>query len=414
MVTSYPLHKIKVVLLENIHPEAISHLEAAGYTVEHHRVTYEGDELIDVCKDAHIVGIRSKTHITAEALRGMSKLWAVGCYCIGTNQVDLEAAAAGAITVFNSPFSNTRSVAEKVIAEIIGLHRRLPELSMQMHQGTWSKSAVGSHEIRGRTLGIVGYGRIGSQVSILAEAMGMRVIYFDIDEVLTLGNAVPTATLEKLLRESDVVTLHVPGTTETAGMFDAGRVAQMKPGAYLINNARGNVVDLEALAAAIREGRVGGAAVDVFPEEPKVSKASFDSPLRGLPNVILSPHVGGSTEEAQEAIAVSCSTRLVKLMNNGATATAVNVPEVQLPRLHPECHRILHYHRNVPGVLGELHSRLARFGVNIVAEYLQSNPLHSYAIIDIEALHDRDHDRDDELRAALRQVQHTIRVRTLW
>ncbi len=408
MTTSYPLHRIKVVLFEGIHERARETFESAGFSVELYPRSFSGEALLEAARDAHLVGVRSKTHLTAEVLGEARRLWGIGCFCIGTNQVDLGAASARGIPVFNAPFSNTRSVAELVIAEIVALHRRLCDRSAQMHQGEWQKSAARAHEIRGRTLGIVGYGRIGSQVSILAEAMGMRVVYHDIVDVLPLGNAQPVDSLEALLEASDVVTLHVPATGTTAGLIGAGEIAKMRPGAYLLNNARGNVVDVEALAAALSDGRLGGAAVDVFPSEPQTNQETFHSPLQGVPNVILTPHIGGSTIEAQSNIAESVAGRLVKLMNNGSTATAVNVPEVQLPWQHPDDHRILHYHHNVPGVLSKLNSCIAELGVNISAEHLQTNGEYAYCILDVSPEH------GEALKDRLREIPETIRVRTLW
>ncbi len=408
MSTSYPLNKIKVVLLEGIHERAVESFEAAGYQVELHARAYQGEELLAVAGDAHIIGIRSKTKLTSEFFSRADRLWAVGCFCIGTNQVALAEAASRGVPVFNAPFSNTRSVAELVIAEIVTLHRRLFDRSMQMHRGEWRKTSAGSHEIRGRTLGIVGYGRIGSQVSVLAEAMGMRVVYHDIVDVLPLGNARRLGSLDAVLEASDVVTLHVPQTTGTAGMIGAAELARMRRGAFLLNNARGNVVDLEALTAALKEGHLGGAAVDVFPKEPQSNQEAFESPLQGLPNVVLTPHVGGSTLEAQENIAESVSGRLIKLMNNGSTTTAVNVPEVELPLLHADHHRILHFHHNVPGVLSRLNAAIADLGVNIAAEYLQSDTKHAYAILDLTPEH------GEGLKERLEAIPETIRVRTLW
>ncbi len=413
MATSYPLHKIKVVLFESIHERAAEIFTEAGFNVERHTRAFHGDELATICADAHLIGIRSKTKVTQELLDRAPKLWGVGCFCIGTNQVDLEAASGAGIPVFNEAFSNTRSVAEKVIAEVISLHRKLFQRSMEMHSGVWRKSAIGSHEIRGRTLGIIGYGRIGSQVSVLAEALGMKVLFFDVSEVLAMGNADRAAALEDVLSKSDAVTLHVPATESTRDMIATEQLRQMKPGAFLINNARGNVVDLNALRDALDDGHIGGAALDVFPREPASNDEEFVNPLVGVPNVILSPHIGGSTVEAQRNIAESVAGRLVRFMNVGDTRTAVNVPEVGLPQLHPGCHRVLHYHHNVPGVLGRLHSALADFGVNIVAQYLQTDPKHAYAIVDIEAPWGEDKERDAKLRAALRTPE-TIRVRTLW
>lgn len=408
METSYPLHKITVALLESIHPDAQAILETAGYTVLRVDGALSEDELIEKCADAHIVGVRSKTQITRKFLESCSHLWAVGCFCIGTNQVDLAAAAERGVTVFNAPFSNTRSVAELTIAEIVGLHRKLADRSRQMHEGTWRKSASGSHEIRGRTLGIVGYGRIGSQVSVLAEAMGMRVMFHDIIDTLPLGNAVRAGSLNHLLQESDVVTLHVPADDATEKMMGERELAKMKDGAFLINNARGSVVDVDALASALKDGKLGGACVDVFPKEPASSQEPFDSPLRGLENVILTPHIGGSTLEAQENIAHEVGTKLVKYINNGSTTTSVNVPEVELPKLHDDHHRILHYHKNVPGVLSKMHQIMSDHGANVAAEFLQSNPNYSYVILDIAS------GESEEIKRRLADMPETIRVRTLW
>lgn len=408
MSTSYPLNKIKAVLLEGINPRAAELLEAQGYTVERQSKALSGSQLIDAAADASLLGIRSKTQVSADYLDRAPRLWSVGCFCIGTNQVDLEAAAARGIAVFNAPFSNTRSVAEATIAEIIALHRGLFDRSMRMHQGQWIKSADGFHEVRGRTLGLVGYGRIGSQVSVLAESLGLRVIFFDSADRLPLGNARATRTLEELLLEADVLSLHVPSTPATRGMIGARELARLRPGSFVINNARGDVVDLDALAAAISTGHLAGAAVDVFPDEPSANDQPFLSPLRGLPNVILTPHIAGSTEEAQRNIAEEVATKLVRYINNGSTSTAVNVPEVELPRQHPGQHRLLHFHHNVPGVLSKMHRAMADLGVNITAEYLQSNPRHSYVIIDFEPVH------GEAIRDALRQLPETIRVRTLW
>ncbi len=408
MSTSYPLHKIKVVLLENIHPQAVAAFEAAGFTVEQHARAYNDEALLEVAGDAHIVGIRSKSNLTRAFLDRADRLWAIGCFCIGTNQVDLVRAAERGVPVFNAPFSNTRSVAELVIAEIISLHRQLFDRSAAMHQRRWEKSAEGAHEVRGRTLGIVGYGRIGSQVSVLAEAMGMRVIFHDIVDVLPLGNARRAENLGTLLRDADVVTLHVPATAQTAWMIGEQELAAMRPGAYLINNARGNVVDVDALASHLASGRLAGAAIDVFPEEPSSNAEPFESALVGLPNVILSPHIGGSTAEAQQSIAESVSGRLIKLMNNGSTTTAVNLPEVELPMLHPNHHRVLHFHRNVPGVLSKLNTAVTELGANIAAEHLQTDARHAYAILDVSP------DHGEALRERIAEIPETIRVRTLW
>ncbi|MCA9542742.1 MAG: phosphoglycerate dehydrogenase [Myxococcales bacterium] len=407
--TSYPLHKIKVVLLENIHPVAVANLEAAGFTVELHDRAYQGAELLAVAGDAHLIGIRSKTRLTEEFFQGATRLWGVGAFCIGTNQIDLQAAACHGVPVFNEAFSNTRSVAELVIAETVALHRSLCDRSAGMHLGQWRKTATGAHEIRGKTMGIVGYGRIGSQTSVLAEAMGMKVIYHDVVDVLPMGTATKADSLEALLAEADVVTLHVPATEQTKNMIRAEQLALMKRGAYLLNNARGDVVDVEALAAALKDGHLGGAAVDVFPREPgKNISDEFDSPLRGLPNVILTPHIGGSTVEAQINIGQSVSARLAKLMNNGSTATAVNVPHVTLPKLEEDAHRVIHFHHNRPGVLGKINSLIAEMGANISSQYLRTDAKHGYLIIDISPEH------GEALKDRLLAVPETIRVRTLW
>ena len=349
MATSIPLDQIKVLLLENIHPSAEEYFKKQGFNVTRLAHALSEDQLIEQAKDVHLIGIRSKTHLTERFLRSTKHLWAIGCFCIGTNQVDLECATDLGIPVFNSPFQNTRSVAELVISETIALHRRLFDKSQMMHAGAWQKSASGAHEIRGRTMGIVGYGRIGSQVSVLAEAMGMSVQYYDIVDVLPMGNARGVASLDELLQSSDVVSLHVPATADTKDMIGAEQLAQMKPGSFLLNNARGNVVDIEALAQALESEHLAGAAVDVFPKEPSSNQERFTSRLQNITNVILTPHIGGSTVEAQISIAQSASSRLVKLMNNGTTATAVNVPQVQLPRLSRDNHRLIHFHRIVPG-----------------------------------------------------------------
>lgn len=408
MSTSYPLDKIKVTLLENLHPHAAHTLGGAGYAVETHSKALAGAGLLHAAGDAHLLGIRSKTVLDRAFFEQSARLWAVGCFCIGTNQVDLQAAADHGVAVFNAPFSNTRSVAEITIAEVIALHRRMVDRSMQMHRGRWVKSAEGAHEVRGRTLGIVGYGRIGSQVSVLAEAMGMNVLYYDVGNVLPLGNARSAPSLHALLQSSDVVTVHVPATPATRGLIGRAEIERMKRESFFINNARGEVVDLEAVAEGLRSGRLAGAAVDVFPREPGSNEEPFESPLIGLENVILTPHIGGSTIEAQRNIADEVATKLIKYMNNGSTTTAVNMPEVELPSLHPDHHRILHYHRNVPGVLSNMHRLMADLGVNIAAEYLQSNPHHSYVIMDVQAT------RGDAVKQGLRSIPETVRVRTLW
>jgi D-3-phosphoglycerate dehydrogenase len=416
--TSFPKNQIKIVLLEGVHDAGVDLLREEGFDVVTERGSPGPDALRDHLASAHLVGIRSKTQLTSELLADARRLLAVGAFCIGTNQIDLEAAAHAGIPVFNAPFSNTRSVAELTIAEIVMLHRRTFERSAAMHSGRWIKSAAGSHEIRGRTLGIVGYGHIGSQVSVLAEAMGMRVIYYDAIPKLALGNAMPADSLDELLATADCVTLHVPATAQTTGMIDAARIARMKPGSFLINNARGNVVDVDALANALREDRIAGAALDVFPEEPAGRDAAFQSPVSGLANVILTPHIGGSTQEAQKNIAVEVATKLRSFVNTGATTGAVNVPNVDLPdqstsrvatdegQARP--HRILHFHRNVPGVMMKLNTAISELGVNVSAQYLQTQGEIGYVVLDADPSNAKG------LSDRLDQIEETIRTRDLW
>lgn len=399
---------LRAVLLENVHSSADPILEAAGFEVRRATGSLSGADLAAELRGAALLGIRSKTRVPAEALAGAPSLLAIGCFCIGTDQVDLAAAGRAGIPVFNAPFSNTRSVAEMTLAEVVALARRLFEKSAGLHAGRWDKSARDAHEVRGRTLGIVGYGHIGSQLSVLAESLGMRVIFHDVARKLPLGNAHSVPTLDALLAEADVVSLHVPATPQTRHLIGRAQLERMKPGAHLVNNARGSVVDLEALAEALREGRIGGAAVDVFPAEPEGNGDGFQTPLRGLPNVILTPHIGGSTEEAQESIAVEVAEKLVRFHAHGTTQSAVSVPEVDLPLLRPDQLRITHFHHNVPGVLGRLHTMLADLGVNINAEYLQSNRETSYVILDVERT-----PAEAEVKRRLATVPETIRVRTL-
>lgn len=413
MKTSFPKDKIEIVLLESIHPDGAADLESTGYTVRSHKGALEGDALLEEIRRAHVVGIRSKTTLTGDILRQCERLLAVGCFCAGTNQVDLDTAATLGVPVFNSPFSNTRSVAELTIAEIVCLHRRLTERSASAHTGHWDKSATGSHEVRGRTLGIVGYGHIGSQVSVLGEAMGMRVVYFDTAGKLPLGNARQVGSLGELLAESDVVTIHVPETGTTRGLIGPAQLAQMKQGSYLINNARGSVVDLDALADAVRSGHIAGAALDVFPEEPSKNGDRFVSPVQGLGNVILTPHIGGSTAEAQRNIALDVSHKLGLFIDTGSTVGSVNAPEVDLPEQPstgggPRAHRILNFHRNVPGVLGQIHKSAAELGVNISGQYLRTRGEVGYVVIDIDP---------SDTRAFVERfnaIPETIRTRVLW
>ena len=356
------------------------------------------------------MGIRSATQLTAEVLARAPKLIGIGCFCIGTNQVDLECARSRGIPVFNAPFSNTRSVAELVLAEIIFLMRGIPERNAAAHRGEWLKTATGAREVRGKKLGIVGYGHIGTQIGLLAEGVGMQVSYFDIETKLALGNARAAPSLEKLLAECDVVTLHVPETPETERMIGAAQLAQMKPGAKVINASRGKVVDIDALAAALASRHIGGAALDVFPKEPKGAGDLFVSPMREFHNVILTPHVGGSTEEAQENIGTEVAEKLVKYSDNGSTITAVNFPQVSLPE-HPGKHRLLHIHRNQPGVLSRINAVFSRHDVNIAGQYLQTDPSIGYVVIDVET---QKVSATKRLKAELDEVAGTIRSRVLY
>ena len=381
--TSFPKQDIRVLLLEGLSQTAVDTFRAAGYSqIELHAKSLPEDELKARIAEAHIVGIRSRTHLSAEVLAEAKRLIAIGCFCIGTNQVDLDAAELAGIPVFNAPYSNTRSVAELVIAEAILLLRGIPQKNAECHRGGWSKSAAGSHETRGKTLGIIGYGHIGTQVGVLAEAFGMQVLFHDIEAKLSLGNARAATDLDELLKQSDVVTLHVPETPATKNMFGAAQIARMKPGAHLINASRGTVIDIDALDAALREGHLGGAAVDVFPVEPKGNGEAFVSPLTAHDNVILTPHVGGSTEEAQENIGVEVATKLANFLETGATIGAVNLPEIQPNPLEAPA-RILNIHYNRPGTLSHFNQALAEIGANIVAQQLQTAGDIGYAITDI-------------------------------
>lgn len=406
--TSLDKRKIKFLLLEGIHPNAVSALNRAGYeNIESLKTSLEGDELLDKIADAHFVGIRSRTQLTDKVIAAASKLQAIGCFCIGTNQVDLTAALIRGIPVFNAPFSNTRSVAELVIGQAILLLRGIPEKSALLHRGIWQKAAAGSFETRGKKLGIVGYGNIGSQLSVLAEAMGMKVYLYDVVTKLPLGNAVQLDSLEQLMRECDVVSLHVPETPHTQNMISAKQLAWMKPESIFINASRGTVVNIDDLANSLKEKRIAGAAIDVFPVEPKSNDEEFLSPLREFDNCIITPHVGGSTMEAQENIGFEVSEKLIKYSDNGSSFTAVNFPEVALPA-HPGKHRLLHIHKNVPGVLSEINSIFSETGINISSQYLQTNDQVGYVVMDIDV-------QSSELALEkLNQVRGTIRSRVLF
>lgn len=405
--TSYPKDRIRILLLENISPAAEQTFRDAGYAlVDRRSRAMTEDELIDEIGSVHILGIRSKTHLTRRVLEAAENLWAVGCFCIGTNQVDLDAAAERGIAVFNSPFSNTRSVAELVIASAVMLIRRIPAKDRAAHAGVWAKDHTGCYELRNKTLGIVGYGRIGSQVSVLAEAFGMRVLFHDIESRMPMGNA-HGATLDEVLSQSDVVTVHVPATPETKGMMTAERIATMGDDSILINMSRGNVVDLDALAGELRSGRLKGAAIDVYPQEPKRKGDAFDSPLRGLDNVFLTPHIGGSTEEAQYNIGIDAATKLVTYLETGSSMGSHTVPEVSVGP-QDAVHRILHIHENVPGVLSAINGALSELGVNVIGQSLTTNQRLGYVVLDVARA-----DSVDALHE-LRSLPHTIKARVLY
>ncbi|MEK9606323.1 MAG: phosphoglycerate dehydrogenase, partial [Gammaproteobacteria bacterium] len=384
MTTSFDKSKLKVLLLEGIHPSAERIFRDAGYeNIETVKTALTGDELKAKLEGVHFLGIRSRTTLTRDIFEAADKLVAVGCYCIGTNQVDLSAATEHGVVVFNAPYSNTRSVAELVLAEAILLLRGIPEKSAQAHRGGWAKTANDSFEIRGKTLGIVGYGSIGSQLSVLAESLGMRVIFYDVVSKLPLGNASQIPSLEGLLGQADIVTLHVPDLPSTRDLMDQERISQMKPKSILINASRGTVVDIDALTKALEEKHLLGTAIDVFPTEPKSNNDEFVSPLRGFDNAILTPHIGGSTQEAQENIGVEVAEKLVRYSDNGSTLTSVNFPEVALPP-HPNHHRLLHVHENRPGVLSAINSVFAENHINIGSQFLQTSDKIGYVVIDVD------------------------------
>jgi D-3-phosphoglycerate dehydrogenase len=400
-------NETRILLLEGIHEAAIESLAVAGYSnVERITHSLSGSDLLDAIGDADFIGIRSRTQLDAAALGAAKKLKAIGCFCIGTNQVDLDVARRMGIPVFNAPFSNTRSVAELAIADIILLMRGIPEKSARAHRGEWAKTARNAYEVRGKCLGIIGYGRIGSQLGILAEGLGMRVLYYDVEHKLPLGNAAAVISLQELLAEADVVSLHVPETPTTRNIIDAEAMRAMRPGALLINAARGSVVDIEALALALETGHIGGAAIDVFPVEPKSNQEIFESPLREFDNVILTPHIGGATEEAQYNIAREVVAKLVKYNDNGSTVSAVNFPQVTIPD-HENHRRILHIHRNEPGVMEQINRVFSKRGVNVAAQYLETHADVGYVVMDIEL------DDAGPLLDELRAIAATIRVRLL-
>lgn len=407
MALSYPKNRIKVLLLENIHPNARDILTTEGYQVELLPYSLPEAELCEAIRNVHIVGIRSKTKITRKVLESAERLIAVGAFCIGTNQIDLDACQEHGVAVFNAPFSNTRSVVELVIGEIIMLMRGIPDKNAKMHQGIWNKSATNSNEIRGKTLGIIGYGNIGAQLSVLAEAMGMNVIYFDKVDKLMLGNATRCNTMRELLRKSDIVTLHVDGDPANRLIFGAKEFKQMKEGAILLNLSRGFVVDIKALADVLHSGRLRGASIDVFPKEPRSNDEPFESDLAGLPNLILTPHIGGSTQEAQEDIARYVPDKMIQYVNTGNTFASVNFPNLQLPS-QQNGHRLIHLHRNRPGILAKINQILSQHDCNIVGQYLKTNEMIGYVITDIDKAYDK------EVTVALREIEDTIKFRVLY
>ncbi|NMH59174.1 phosphoglycerate dehydrogenase [Alteromonas ponticola] len=404
---SLPKDKIKILLLEGVHHSAVETFENNGYSnIEYLKTSLPEAELIDKVQDVHFIGLRSRTQITEAVVEAASKLVAIGCFCIGTNQVDLISTRAKGIPVFNAPFSNTRSVAELVLGQIILLLRKIPQKNAKAHRGEWDKSADGAFEARGKTLGIIGYGHIGTQLSILAEHLGMRVQFFDIEDKLVLGNSTQIKSLDRLLETSDVVTLHVPETLQTKNMIGEAQLRKMRKNSILINASRGTVIDIDALVTALKDEHISGAALDVFPVEPKSNSEEFESPLRAFDNVILTPHVGGSTQEAQENIGIEVAGKLAKYSDNGSTLSAVNFPEVALPD-HPGSCRILHIHENRPGVLTQINQTFAHKGINIEAQYLQTNAEIGYVVVDVES------EKGYDALAELQQIDGTIKTRIL-
>jgi D-3-phosphoglycerate dehydrogenase len=406
--TSYPKEKVNVLFLENISDSAVNLFKEEGYTgVKKMSGALSEEELIKAVKDVHLLGIRSKTQVTQRVLDAAPKLQAIGCFCIGVNQVDLKSARNKGVVVFNAPYSNTRSVAELVIASSIMLIRRIPDKNKAAHEGIWLKEAKGSYELRGKTLGIIGYGNIGTQVSVLAEALGMKVLYYDVITKLPLGNAVSCKTLKELTGQSDIITLHVPDLPSTKNLISKQALKSFKQGSILINYARGEVVDLDALAAAINEKHISGAAIDVYPVEPEKNGDHFKSPLQGLPNVILTPHIGGSTEEAQLNIGEDVSNKLYQYLETGVSVGSHTVPSLNVPALEG-AHRILHIHKNVPGVLSAINSELSSHGINILGQYLKTNDEIGYVVLDL------DKKLSEKAVAILKEVKGTLKVRLLY
>jgi D-3-phosphoglycerate dehydrogenase / 2-oxoglutarate reductase len=407
-ITSYPKEKVNILFLENISDAAVKRFSAAGYTsVKKLTKALSEADLIREIEDVHLLGIRSKTQVTEKVLRAARKLQAIGCFCIGVNQVDLKNATKNGIAVFNAPYSNTRSVAELVIGASIMLIRRIPDKSKSAHDGIWMKESKGSYELRGKTMGIIGYGNIGTQVSVLAESLGMKVVFYDIDTKLPLGNAVSKKSIRELVSVSDIVTIHVPDTDQTRMMINKQVLKQFRKGAILLNYARGEVVDLEALAGALEEGHLAGAGVDVYPLEPEKNGDRFNTPLQHLSNVLLTPHIGGSTEEAQQNIGDDVSNKLFQYLEMGISTGSHTIPELSLPQ-HPDTHRILHIHYNVPGVLSEINTRLSNHEINILAQYLKTNDNIGYVVLDV------DKNLSAKAISLLKEVKNTIKTRLLY
>ncbi|HEU4574357.1 MAG TPA: phosphoglycerate dehydrogenase [Chitinophagaceae bacterium] len=406
--TSYPKEKVRILFLENISDTAVKNFRQNGYTqVEKLSKALTEEELIREIKDVHILGIRSKTKVTRRVLEAAKKLQAIGCFCIGVNQVDLKTATQNGVVVFNAPYSNTRSVAELVIGASILLIRRIPDKNKAAHEGIWMKDAKGSYELRGKTMGIIGYGNIGSQVSVLAEALGMKVIFYDVETKLPLGNAEDARSLKELVSRADIITLHVPETTQTKNLINKNVLKNFKKGSILLNYARGEVVDLDALRKCILDQQISGAAIDVYPWEPEKNGDRFESPLQGLPNVILTPHIGGSTEEAQQNIGEDVSAKLFNFLEKGVTFGSHTVPALSLPP-QEGAHRILHIHNNVPGVLSEINTRLSKHNINILGQYLKTNETIGYVVLDI------DKKLSNQAFQLLKEVKQTIKVRLLY
>src|SRR5450631_1857973 len=407
-ITSYPKEKVNILFLENISDAAVKRFSGAGYTsVKKLTKALSEADLMKEIEDVHLLGIRSKTQITEKVLRSAKKLQAIGCFCIGVNQVDLKNATKQGIAVFNAPYSNTRSVAELVIGASIMLIRRIPDKSKFAHEGVWMKESKGSYELRGKTMGIIGYGNIGTQVSVLAESLGMKVVFYDIDTKLPLGNAVAKKSIKDLVSVSDIVTIHVPDTDQTRMMINRNVIKQFKKGAILLNYARGEVVDLDALAKALEEGSLSGAGVDVYPLEPEKNGDRFSTPLQHLPNVLLTPHIGGSTEEAQQNIGDDVSNKLFQYLEMGISTGSHTIPELSLPQ-HPETHRILHIHNNVPGVLSAVNTALSQNHINIVGQYLKTNEKVGYVVLDV------DKKLSSQALQLLKELKDTIKVRLLY